>query len=215
MKGILAVWKPKGPTSNDVLKQIKRATGETKVGHAGTLDPLASGILVIGIGREATKRLACFVEKEKEYLAQVRLGVESETDDAEGKKTPVRVEKIPSRGELIKVLREFEGKISQIPPLYSAVKIRGQEAYKRARRGEEVKPKSRLVVIKKIELVDYSWPLLVIKTTTGPGVYVRALARDLGKRLETGGYLAELERTRVGSFDKKNVLSIKAICSKT
>ena len=202
---IFAVYKPKGPTSHDIINKLRRETGVKKIGHAGTLDPLASGILVVGVGREATKQLEAIVKKEKEYVAKIRLGMTSPTDDEEGIKTEIKiVGKMPTLGEIKKAAAKFQGEILQTPPVYSAVKVKGQEAYKLARKGQTPKLKPRKALIKEIEVLEYRWPHLELRLVTGPGVYVRALARDLGKALKTGGYLAELERTRVGEFTKEN-----------
>ena len=199
---IFAVYKPKGLTSNDVLNKLRRFYGTKKVGHAGTLDPLAKGVLVVAVGREATKKLGELVKKEKEYLATVRLGIKSTTDDAEGEKTVQQVRHKPMSSEVKKVLKKFEGEIFQIPPIFSAVKIQGKEAYKYARKGQEVTLKPRKVEVKKIVVLKYHWPYLKLKVITGSGVYIRSLARDLGEKLKIGGYLFNLERTRVGDFIK-------------
>ncbi len=199
MPNIFAVNKPKGPTSNQVLNKIRRIANTKKVGHAGTLDPLAEGILVVAIGREGTKQLDKIVQKEKEYIADVKLGITSTTDDEEGIKLKVESHKVASK-KVEKILPKFIGKIKQVPPIYSAIKINGQEAYKRARKGEEIKMKIREVEIKEIEILKYKWPNLQIRVVTGPGVYIRALARDIGAELNVGGYLAGLIRTRVGDF---------------
>lgn len=199
---LFAVYKPRGITSNGVLNILRRFYGTKKIGHAGTLDPLAKGVLVVAVGREATKKLWEWVKKEKEYLATIRLGIESVTDDAEGIKTKFNVQKKPTKEEIKMALKKFEGIISQIPPIYSAIKIKGKEAYKFARKGQEVILKPRKAEIKKIILLKYHWPYLKLKVITGPGVYIRSLARDLGKKLKTGGYLFNLERTRVGDFTK-------------
>ena len=210
MKGIFAVYKPKGPTSHDIIDKLRKKTGVKKIGHAGTLDPLASGVLVVGVGREATKQLGNIVKKEKEYLAKIRLGMTSTTDDEEGEKVVVvalsnakRLLKVP---EVEKAVLTFRGEILQTPPIYSAVKVKGKEAYKLARKGQTPKLKPRKVLIKEIEILNYKWPYLKLRVVTGPGVYIRALARDIGKTLKTGGYLAELERTRVGDFTKENAV---------
>ncbi len=210
---ILAIYKPKGPTSNDLVQMIKKITNE-KVGHGGTLDPLASGVLVVGIGKEATKKLKEIIKQEKEYITTIKLGVISETDDEEGKKKEVELPfyGIPtSLNEIKKAVKSFVGKIKQIPPLYSAVKIKGKEAYKYARKGQKINLKPREVEIKSIEILDYKWPFLKIKVITGPGVYIRALARDIGEKLKVGGYLADLERIRVGNFTKENSLTLEQI----
>ncbi len=207
MEGNFAIYKPKGPTSNDILEELRRITKIKKIGHAGTLDPLARGVLVVGIGREATRKLADLVKGEKEYLATIRLGVESTTDDEEGEKREVKVEGIPSLKDVEEVLSKFKGEILQTPPTFSAVKVKGKEAYKLARRGETPKLKPRKVEIKEIKILRYEWPNLKLRVVTGPGAYIRALARDIGRKLSTGGYLTELERIRVGTFTKKNSIS--------
>ncbi len=208
MKGIFGVWKPKGPSSYDVIREIKKHTTEKRIGHAGTLDPRASGVLVIAVGREATKKIADEVAKEKEYLATIRLGAESTTDDGEGMKTKVPTAKRPALQAIKNALNEFEGEIMQVPPVYSALKVRGKTAYERTRAGETVQLASRKVLVKEIEFISFRWPSLKICVTTGPGVYIRSLARDIGRKLKTGGYLSALERTRVGGFTKKDALKL-------
>lgn len=207
-QGIFAVYKPVGPTSNDVLNQIRKITGERHVGHAGTLDPLAQGILVVGIGREATKELHYVVESEKEYIAKVRLGMKSTTDDEEGEKTSIEVHRPPTRTDVEEAMGTFVGNILQEAPMYSSIKIGGKEAYKFAREGKKMNLGKRSVEIKEIEVLAYEWPYLTLKVLTGSGVYIRALARDIGEKLKIGGYLASLERTRVGSFTKEKAVSI-------
>lgn len=206
---IIAINKLKGPTSNDVLTEIKRKLGMRKgVGHAGTLDPLASGVLVVGIGK-ATKKLGEVVKKEKEYITTIKLGMESETDDEEGKKEIIDVKTPPSLDEIVKVVKIFIGEIEQTPPIYSAIKVKGKEAYKLARSGQDVKLRSRKALIKNIEVIKYQWPFLELKVVTGPGVYIRSLARDIGTKLKTGGYVYELERTRVGNFKIEDSVEVK------
>ena len=211
MKDIFAVYKPKGPTSNQILTKIRKRTGIKKVGHAGTLDPLARGILVVGVGRAATKQLGTIVAKEKEYLATIRLGYTSTTDDNEGQKKKIQDITKPLLVHVKNTLKQFKGEIDQVPPIYSAIKIKGQEAYKLARKGKEVKMKSRKALIKKISLISYKYPYLKIEVVTGPGVYIRSLARDIGQVLGTGGYLSSLERTRVGRFTKNKALKLNQI----
>lgn len=211
---IIPVYKPKGITSHAALIKIKKIILKSgtrvdglKIGHAGTLDPLAEGVLVVGIGREATKKLADEVKKEKEYIVTIKFGYNSTTDDEEGEKTKIfdagflkGRRQMPQKSEVKKVLKKFVGKILQTPPAYSAVKIKGKEAYKFARKGLAIKLNPRKVFIKNIELISYDWPLLEIKAVTGPGVYIRSLARDIGAELGTGGYIAQLIRTRVGQY---------------
>ncbi len=204
MNEIFAVWKPKGPSSAQFLNSLKRKLGVRKMGHAGTLDPLASGILVVGIG-EGTKRLKEAAGAEKEYIAKIKLGETSTTDDEEGEKTKQKVNKVPKLKDIKKAINNFIGDVEQIPSRYSAVKVGGIPAYKLARRGEEVSLRLRRVKIYSIEILGYEWPFLEIKVVTGPGVYVRALARDIGNALGVGGYIAELTRTRVGEYDEDSV----------
>ncbi len=206
--GIFAVYKPKGPTSFGVIKKLRQLTGIKKIGHAGTLDPLARGILVVGIGREATRKLREIVESEKEYVATIKFGAESMTDDEAGEKTKIEYKKRPTRLEVEKELLKFIGKILQEPPAFSAIKVKGVRAYKLARRGEEIKLKKRPVQVREIKIIKYKWPILKIKIISGPGFYVRSLARDLGLKLKVGGYLADLERTRVGQFKKSKAIKI-------
>lgn len=200
MKNIFAVYKPSGISSFGMVARVRRILGIKKVGHAGTLDPLARGVLVIGAGREGTKLLASEVAKEKEYLAEVTLGFISSTDDAEGEKAVVDNKTIPDIGVVEKVVSNFIGEIMQIPPAFSAIKVAGQRAYKLARSGQQIELKARPVWVKDIKIVDYCYPILRLKVTTGPGVYIRSLARDIGKDLGVGGYLSDLERTMVGDF---------------
>lgn len=197
---IFAINKSKGPSSHDIVNKVRRVTGVKKVGHAGTLDPLASGVLVIGVGREATKNLGDIVKKEKEYIATIKLGTTSTTDDEEGRKEEIEVKVVPDLKSVKKALDEFEGLIKQTPPIYSSIKIDGKPAHRRVRKGEDIKLEAREVELKEIEILNYSWPLVKIRIVTGSGFYVRSLARDLGDKLGVGGYLADLERTRVGEF---------------
>ncbi|MBU1149113.1 tRNA pseudouridine(55) synthase TruB [Patescibacteria group bacterium] len=204
MKKIVAINKSKGPTSHDIINQLRRITGTKKIGHAGTLDPLASGVLVVAISREATKQIDQIVNTEKEYLATIKLGEQSSTDDEEGEKEIFEVTTKPDNKQVEQALSQFIGQIEQIPPQFSAIKVQGRAAYKSARLGQTIKLKPRPVEIKNIEILEYVWPILKIKVTTGKGVYIRSLARDLGRSLGCGGYLADLVRTRVGEFTLEN-----------
>ncbi|MGI5827408.1 MAG: tRNA pseudouridine(55) synthase TruB [Patescibacteria group bacterium] len=208
LTGIVPVYKPKGITSHDVIDILRKRTGVRRIGHAGTLDPLASGVLVIGIGREATKKLHLEVAKEKEYLAEVTLGVTSSTDDAEGEKQSHKISHPPTLPEVSMAVAQFKGDVTQVPPIFSAAKLKGEAAYKLARKGKVVELKPRNVEIKNIQVLDYSWPKLTIKVVTGPGVYIRSLARDIGEVLGTGGYVSELERIRVGEFTVEDAVKL-------
>lgn len=206
IEGVFSINKPRGISSQRAVQIVKywarRKTGDKniKVGHAGTLDPLATGVLVIAVGREHTAKIDTFVSAQKEYIGEVFLGKISTTDDAEGEKENVNVDRKPSREEVEKAVQSFVGDIAQTPPAYSAIKIDGQEAYKRVRRGEDVAMESRTVRIDAIEIISYKYPMIKIRVTCGKGTYIRSLARDIGEELKTGAYLASLERTRVGEF---------------
>jgi tRNA pseudouridine55 synthase len=210
MNSIFAIWKPKGFTSHEIVDLVRRATGEKRVGHAGTLDPLAEGVLIIATG-QSTKLLSSIVNKEKEYIATIKLGEWSTTDDAEGEKTPVDGLQQPSLETIAHILSNFVGEIDQVPPAYSAIKVAGQRAYRIARSGRTPKLKPRRVIIKELQLISYEWPFLSIKAVTGPGVYIRSLARDIGQALGTGGYLAVLERVRIGNFRKKDCIPLDSL----
>ncbi len=197
---IVPVYKKKGPTSREVLNDIKKVVKEKKVGHAGTLDPLAEGVLVVGIGRKSTKELHKKNLNEKEYIALIRLGESSTTDDAEGEKLKGRIRHNPAMEEIESVISSFCGIIKQIPPKFSAIKLEGREAYKWAREGESFDLKEREAEVKELEVMSYRYPLLKIRVITGRGAYVRSLARDIGKELGTEGYLLSLVRIRVGQY---------------
>jgi tRNA pseudouridine55 synthase len=205
MDKIVAIYKPQGATSFDVVSRVRRITGEKKVGHAGTLDPLAEGVLVVGIGA-GTKKMAEHVAKEKEYQARVCLGATTATDDREGDITRIS-ERVPEENEVVECVRSFVGNIKQKPPVYSAIKVKGVPAYKRVRRGEEVSLGLREVEIKEIEILSYVYPEIELRIVTGPGVYIRSFARDIGACLNVGGYLKGLVRTRVGEYGIANALA--------
>lgn len=211
MHGIYPIIKPKGPTSHDIIYQMRRVTGEKRVGHAGTLDPLASGVLVIAVGREFTKQLEHHVQGEKEYIATIKLGETSTTDDEQGEKIKLQISnsQIPNEEQVRTVLQTFVGEIEQVPPIYSAIKIKGKPAHRRVRQGQTVELQPRTVEIKEIELLEYTFPILKIRVKCGKGVYIRSLARDIGQKLETGAYLADLERTQVGEFRIENAMTVE------
>lgn len=209
-EGFFAVYKPKGPSSFWVIAQIRKIVGRNvKVGHAGTLDPLAEGVLVVAVGRESTKKISSEVNKEKEYIAEVFLGAESTTDDDEGEKTVINKDIRPNKDDILRVLPKFKGEIMQRPPIFSAIKVGGKNAYLLARKGKIQELKERKVFIKDIELLEYSYPIIKIKVETGPGVYIRSLARDIGRELKTGAYMSGLVRTRVGEFTVKDVVKVE------
>lgn len=206
---IVAINKPKGITSHDVVNRVRRITGVKRVGHGGTLDPLATGVLVVAIGREFTKQLDTFVKGKKEYLAKICLGFHSTTDDFEGEKTQIMIDEIPDSNTVEMIVKSFIGDIQQVPPNYSSIKLSGVPAHRRMRRRENISLKAREVKIYDIKTISYQYPYLELTATTGPGVYIRALARDIGEKLKTGGYLAELQRTKVAEYTIDKALSIE------
>jgi tRNA pseudouridine55 synthase len=211
MEGIFAVYKPLGMTSHDVVAIVRKKTGVKRVGHGGTLDPLAEGVLVIAVGRENTKKLNQYVKGDKEYIAEIFLGANSITDDEEGDKEIVNAKVQPSIDKIEETSKLFIGNILQTPPVYSSIKINGKPSHRRVRKGEDIKLEARKVEIKNIEILDYEFPILKLKVTTGPGVYIRALARDIGEKLQTGGYLKSLIRTKVNNFTLENAKKIEEI----
>lgn len=209
--GIVLVDKPVGWTSFDVVakirgqirreyteKGIKPTKRQLKVGHAGTLDPFATGLLVILLG-DATKKATEFLKLDKVYEATIHLGQTSTTGDPEGEMTEISVS-VPTRAEVEDALKKFSGEITQIPPKFSAIKVNGQRAYKLAHEGKEVEIPSRTVMIHSIELLDYDYPEIKIRTHVGSGTYIRTLAEDVGKALTTGAYCSELRRVSVGEW---------------
>lgn len=196
-----AVNKPKGISSNGLLNKIRKIAKTKKVGHGGTLDPLASGVLVVAIGRESTKKLTSSIRGNKEYVAEVFLGATSTTDDEEGEKDFFEVNNPPKLEEIKKILSNFIGEIMQRPPIFSALKIKGKRAYEYAREGKDLKLEVRPVTINDIEVLQYEYPVLKIRVESGSGVYIRSLARDIGESLGTGAYLKNLIRTKVGDFN--------------
>jgi tRNA pseudouridine55 synthase len=207
MQGILLVDKPAGWTSFDVVNYVRRLVANAegkkpksiKVGHAGTLDPFATGLLVLLIGKDYTKRAGEFSKLDKTYEVTMCLGETSTTGDPGGEITAVS-DNIPAAADIKAALERFKGPIQQVPPAYSAIKINGQRAYKLARAGKEVKIEPRGVTINRLELVDYSYPEAKLLADVSSGTYIRTLVEDLGRTLGTGAYTTALRRTRVGKF---------------
>jgi len=197
-------------TSMDVIRCLRKITGIKKIGHAGTLDPLATGVLIVCYGKE-TKQISSFMDMIKEYIAQINLSAFSETDDAQGPITPIEIKHIPTAQEVQLVIQKFIGNIEQMPPRYSALKVNGQRAYKLAREGKPVELQPRQIQINSIEILKYEWPLLTIKVVCGKGTYIRSLARDIGTTLKTGGYLTKLERTAIGKYTLTEALELDNI----
>lgn len=206
VNGWCVLDKPVGMTSTYAVALVKRALNAKKAGHAGTLDPLASGILPIALG-EATKTVPYVMDGKKSYVFTVTWGVETDTDDAEGK--PVQAtNRFPTREEIEAHLATFVGTIEQVPPRYSAVKIQGERAYDLARDGEFVELKARTVEVDRLEIMAHDGERTILNADCGKGTYVRALARDLGRAIGCLGHVSALRRTRVGPFNEGNSLSV-------
>jgi tRNA pseudouridine55 synthase len=208
--GWLVLDKPVGTTSTVAVAILKRLTRARKVGHAGTLDPLASGLLPIAFG-EATKTVSYVMDGVKRYRFKVRWGIETDTDDTEGKPVAESAAR-PSRAEIEALLPAFTGTIEQTPPKFSAIKVEGERAYDLARAGEEVTLAARLVEIHSLNIVETNdADHTVFEAECGKGTYVRAIARDLGRALGTRGHVCELRRTQVGSFDEKAAITLDEV----
>lgn len=197
--GFLNIYKPVGMTSHDVVAALRRVTKIKQIGHTGTLDPFAEGVLPICVGKAT--RLTEYLQDDKEYLATVQFGASTNTFDLDGEKTSVSGKKV-TKSEVEEALKAFSGEISQLPPIFSAIKVKGKKLYEYARKGEEVEIHPRKVVIENIELKEFDeenqQAQILIKCSKG--TYIRSIANDLGQNLGCGGYLVKLIRTQAGSF---------------
>ncbi|HEY6736114.1 MAG TPA: tRNA pseudouridine(55) synthase TruB [Candidatus Saccharimonadia bacterium] len=205
--GLLLVHKPTGMSSFDVIRRLRRITGFRKIGHAGTLDPAASGLMLMLFG-PACKQADRLIKHDKRYLAEITLGQVSTTGDREGELSPVS-DRVPTREEVAAALMQLTGEIDQVPPVYSAIKINGQEAYKRVRKGETVEIPARRVTIYKNRLMRYEYPLIELDCRVSSGTYIRTLAEDLGRMLGTGAYLSALQRMEVDEFKLEEALDLE------
>ena len=224
-KNIILVDKPAGWTSFDVVaklrgkiradylaKGIKPTKRQLKVGHAGTLDPFATGLLIILLGDEC-RRSGEFLKLDKTYEATIQLGAISTSGDPEGEIASVEVTDTPSRKDIDRAAQSFVGEITQVPPLHSAIKIDGVRAYKLARAGKEAEVPPRQVTIHSLEVLDYTYPELKIKTHVGSGTYIRTLAADIGAALGVGGYCTTLRRTQVGEYSIADAMTVEEYVS--
>ncbi len=210
MDGILNINKPLGKTSFSIVSAVRRLSGESRVGHAGTLDPAASGVLPVCLGR-GTRVIEFLLDTPKAYRAEIEFGVVTDTDDAIGKIVSRGDPSGVSRRKLLSALKSFRGLISQTPPMYSAVKHRGKPLYKLARQGIEVERKSRLRWIYRLELTGWQSPLATIEVECERGTYIRSLAHDLGQLLGCGAHLKNLLRLRCGSFSLEDAVSLSQL----
>lgn len=210
MDGLLLVDKPKDWTSFDVVAKVrgtlkKSGISKPKVGHTGTLDPQATGLLVLTLGSYC-KRAGEFSKLDKVYEVELTLGKTSTTDDSEGEITKISDNK-PSSSEVGEAISAFLGEIQQTPPAFSAIKVDGKRAYKLAREGKEVKLEPRSITIHEITNVNYEYPKVTFTSEVSSGTYIRSLARDIGEKLGVGAYMSDLRRTKVGGFDLLSAIS--------
>jgi tRNA pseudouridine55 synthase len=211
-EGLLVIDKPSGPTSHDIVAKVRRATGIKRVGHAGTLDPLATGVVVIGIGR-ATRLLRYVQESPKVYIARVRFGIATDSLDADGRET-ARAPMPVTEKQVASALSGFRGNIQQKPPMVSAIQVGGRRLHEIARAGEEIERQPRPVEVFSIEVVGFEggeFPLATIAVECSKGTYIRVLADDIARVLGGRAHLEELRRTRVGSFGLELALAVEGL----
>jgi len=208
LSGFIILDKPEGFTSMQAVAAVRRRAGRAKTGHAGTLDPLATGVLVIAIGRAATRHLSAIMGTDKRYSTVIDLSAFTATDDREGERREVCVAVPPPADDIRAAVRGFVGEISQRPPSFSAIKIAGRRAYKHARQGRDVQLAPRPVIVHGIDVVSYHWPRVELAIHCGKGSYVRSLARDLGLALGTGGHCLSIRRTAVGPFRIEDAVTL-------
>ncbi len=211
MDGFLLIDKPAGITSFGVIARLRRITGVRRIGHAGTLDPFATGLLIVGVGRGATKHLADYLGQRKTYEAVAVLGATTVTQDKDSNVVPTEGATMPTEEEIRAALPRFTGELSQTPPMFSAKKIDGKRLYELAREGVEVDRKSVTVTIYDLEMLSYQPPKLSFRTTVSAGTYVRTLAHDIGAALGCGAYLEALRRTKIGDYAVENASTLDAL----
>lgn len=208
MFGFLNVRKPLGITSHDVVYKIRKASGIKQVGHTGTLDPFAEGVLPVCIGKAT--RLIEYLNDDKEYLAVVKFGIETDTYDLDGNIISVSDKKI-TKSDLERILPEFRGEVMQTPPMFSAIKIKGKKLYEYARKGQQIEVEARKVFIEKLELknFDIENQEAEILVKCSKGTYIRSIAHDVGQKLSVGGHLVKLTRTKAGKFNIENSVDLE------
>ena len=212
--GFMLINKPSGPTSHDIIDKLRRITGIKKIGHAGTLDPFARGLLIVAVGREATREINKFVKLDKVYAAKLKLGVISNTHDNTGNIQKTENRKQKTENQILTNLNRFKGKQKQVPPMFSAKKIKGKKLYQLARQGKTIEREAVDIEIFDIKLLDYKWPVLKIKAHVSSGTYIRALARDIGQALGCGALLDRLERTAIGKHKLTQAVKLSDLNSK-
>ena len=206
---ILNIFKPTGCTSFHVVKNIRRIVNDKKVGHGGTLDPFAEGVLIIGTGKD-TKKLSNIINDEKVYVAGLELGIKTDTLDPEGKIIVEKTVPVLTKDEIKTVLGSFLGDSLQVPPMFSAKRINGQRLYKLARRNIKIKREPIKINISDIALIDYKENIITFSVRCSKGTYIRVLGKDIAEKLNTVGYLTSLKRTNVGKFSIKDSIKMES-----
>jgi tRNA pseudouridine55 synthase len=212
-EGFILIDKPEGPTSFGVIARLRRITGIKKIGHAGTLDPAASGLLLCAIGRTATREISRFVKMDKKYEAMIRLGQTTDTYDREGEIRKTYSGAPITKKEIKKIALNFVGKQDQIPPMFSAKKVGGKKLYELARKGIEIVRKPSQIEIYQAKIIKYNWPDLKLMIDCSSGTFIRSIASDLGEKLGCGAYLSGLRRTELGKFKIKRAIRLEKINS--
>jgi tRNA pseudouridine55 synthase len=211
----ILINKSVGPTSHTIVNKLRRITGIKKIGHAGTLDPFADGLLLLAIGRDSTRHISDFVGLDKEYLATLKFGITTDSYDKDGKVIS-RIKPGFSKKELKKVLQKFKGKQDQIPPMFSAKKINGKKLYELARKGQEIERQPNQIIVHKIKIKKFNRfnHTAQILFSVSSGTYIRSLGHDIGQALKCGAHLIKLKRTKIGNYKLKNSVKIKKLNKK-
>jgi len=212
--GIILIDKPDHMTSFGVVARVRRVLSKQfgkkiKVGHTGTLDPFATGLMIIVTGKEC-RNASNYSKLDKIYETKIVLGKTSTTGDTEGEITDIS-DKVPTKADIVTALEKFKGEITQIPPIFSAIKIDGQRAYDLARKGKTVDMPARQVTVFELEMIDYEYPYLTLKAHVSSGTYIRTLAEDIGKELSTGAYCVELRRIKIADWDISQAITLKSL----
>lgn len=213
---LLLIDKPKGVTSHDVVDRVRRVAHERRVGHAGTLDPNATGLLIVAVTREDTKKLGEITKATKKtYIGEITLGISTTTDDSEGEVVEEKQTNPFTREKIDSVLHTFLGDSEQVPPIYSAIKQNGKKAYEIARSGGDIVLPPRPITIYALNVISYEHPLLVVECEVSSGTYIRSLARDIGIRLGTAAHLSNLRRTKIGEYSIENAIPLDKLTEET
>ena len=207
LEGILLIDKPGGITSHDIVNRVRKKLNLKRIGHAGTLDPMATGLVIILVGK-ATKASQYLMNLPKEYEATMKLGVVTDSQDADGQEIETHEVKDFTKIELLELFKTFEGEQMQVPPMFSAKKVNGMPLYKLARKGQVIEREPRMVHISRLELAYFSLPEVSFVVNCGKGTYVRTLAHDMGQKLGCGAHLIALKRTKIDKFDIKNSVKL-------